>query len=54
MTNQTALIKRAVKLALRREQRKTVMQEKMFPRSVTRPEKKSDLPLYITDNPFYP
>ena len=54
MTNQTALIKRAVKLALRREQRKSVMQEKMFPRSVTRPERKSDLPLYITDNPFYP
>jgi hypothetical protein len=54
MTNQNAQIKRAVKLALRRERKKSNMQEKMFPRAVVRTDRKSELPLYITDNPFYP
>jgi hypothetical protein len=54
MTNQNAQIKRAVKLALRRERKKSDMQEKMFPRAVASTVRKSDLPLYITDNPFYP
>jgi|DEB0MinimDraft_6_1074348.scaffolds.fasta_scaffold00597_12 hypothetical protein len=54
MTNQNAQIKRAVKLALRREKRKSDLQEKFFPRMVTNSKRKSELPDYITDNPFYP
>jgi hypothetical protein len=52
---QTALlIKRAVKQTLRQQKRKINVQEKLFPRGVSAPERNSDLPLYITDNPFYP
>jgi hypothetical protein len=54
MTNQNAQIKRAVKLALRREQRKSDLQERMFPRVVNVSKQTSELPKYITDNPFYP
>ena len=52
MTNQEAQIKRAVKLALKREERKQSL--KMMYRGVACTKEVSELPKYITDNPFYP
>ena len=52
MTNQEAQIKRAVKLALKREERKRSV--KMMYRGVAYTKEVSELPKYITDNPFYP